>query len=177
MKLGPRDTRQFFDSTYFSIFTLQNFLKDTVFKEHLWVNVCVRINFNVFSFLNKMCIYTAKKKLWSSRKIGLNQRGPLLEIMLIDLGTILFLLFCGYCIFKQHVIMLFTVLFFLFTFFSHLFFGSGAITKLKKSVGWTIDKFRLNNSRVINGTILRFSYRKIEVQRSTFANFWDFYCS
>ena len=82
MKLGPRDTRQFFDSTYFSIFTLQNFLKDTVFKEHLWVNVCVRINFNVFSFLNKMCIYTGKKKLWSSRKIGLNQRGPLLEIML-----------------------------------------------------------------------------------------------
>ena len=35
---------------------------------------------------------------------------------------------------------------------------SGAITELKKSVGWTIDKFRLNNSLVINDTILRFSY-------------------
>ena len=39
----------------------------------------------------------------------------------------------------------------------------GAITKFKKSVGWTIGKFRLNNSRVINGTILRFSYRIIDV--------------
>ena len=27
--------------------------------------------------------------------------------------------------------------------------------EIKKSVGWTIDKFRLNNSLAINGTILR----------------------
>ena len=54
--------------------------------------------------------------------------------------------------------------------------GVGAITELKKSVGWTIDKFRLNNSLVINDTILRFSYRKIDVQRRTFSNFWDFCC-
>ena len=39
----------------------------------------------------------------------------------------------------------------------------GAITKLKISVGWTIDKFWLNNSLAINGTILRFAYRKIDV--------------
>ena len=52
----------------------------------------------------------------------------------------------------------------------------GAITELKKSVGWTIDKFRLNNFLVINDTILRFSYRKINVQRCMFSNFWDFYC-
>ena len=47
---------------------------------------------------------------------------------------------------------------------------SGAITKLKISVGWTTDKFWLNNSLAINGTILRFAYRKIDVQRRTFAN-------
>ena len=52
----------------------------------------------------------------------------------------------------------------------------GAITELKKSVGWTIDKFRLNNSLVINDTILRFSYPKIDVPRRTFSNFWDFCC-
>ena len=52
----------------------------------------------------------------------------------------------------------------------------GAITEFKKSVGWTIDKFRLNNSLVINDTILRFSYRKIDVQRCTISNFWDFCC-
>ena len=50
-------------------------------------------------------------------------------------------------------------------------------TKLKKSVGWTIDKFRLNNSLVIKATILRFAYRKIDVQRRMFSNFWDFCCS
>ena len=37
----------------------------------------------------------------------------------------------------------------------------GAIMKLKISVGWTTDKFWLNNSRAINGTILRFAYRKM----------------
>ena len=52
-----------------------------------------------------------------------------------------------------------------------------ALSKLKKSVGWTIDKFRLNNSLAINGTILRFAYRKIDVQRRTCTNFWDFCCS
>ena len=52
----------------------------------------------------------------------------------------------------------------------------GAITKFKKSVGWTIDKFRLNNSLAINSTILRFAYRNIDVQRRTFSNFWDFCC-
>ena len=31
--------------------------------------------------------------------------------------------------------------------------NAGAITKFKKSFGWIIDKFRLNNSLVINGTI------------------------
>ena len=36
----------------------------------------------------------------------------------------------------------------------------GAITKLKKSIGWTIDKFRLNNSLAINGTILRLHIKK-----------------
>ena len=46
-----------------------------------------------------------------------------------------------------------------------------AITKLKKSVTWTIDKFRLNNSLVINGTILRFAYQEIDVQRRKFTNF------
>ena len=53
----------------------------------------------------------------------------------------------------------------------------GAITKLKKSIGWTIDKFRLNNSLAINGRIWRFAYRKIEVQRCTFLIFWNFCCS
>ena len=61
------------------------------------------------------------------------------------------------------------------TFTNHRTAG-GAITELKKGVGWTIDKFRLNNSLVINDTILRFSYRKIDVQRRTFSNFWDFCC-
>ena len=46
-----------------------------------------------------------------------------------------------------------------------------AITKLKKGVERTIDKFRFNNSLAINGTILRFAYQKIDVQRSTFSNF------
>ena len=49
--------------------------------------------------------------------------------------------------------------------------------EIEKSVGWTIDKFRLDNSLAINGTILRFAYWKIDVQRRTFANFWDFCCS
>ena len=31
--------------------------------------------------------------------------------------------------------------------------NAGAITKFKKSFGWIIDKFWLNNSLVINGTI------------------------
>ena len=53
----------------------------------------------------------------------------------------------------------------------------GAIRKFKKSVGWKIDKFRFNNSLAINGTILRFAYRKIDIQRRTFSNFWDFCCS
>ena len=52
-----------------------------------------------------------------------------------------------------------------------------AITKLKTRVGWTIDKFRLNNSLAINGIILRFAYQKIDVQRRTFSNFGDFCCS
>ena len=52
----------------------------------------------------------------------------------------------------------------------------GAIKKFKKSVGWTIDKFRLNELLAINGTILRFAYRKTDVQRRTFSKFWDF-CS
>ena len=52
----------------------------------------------------------------------------------------------------------------------------GVISKLKKSVGWTIDKFRLNKSLVINGTILKFVYREIDIQRRTFSNFWEFYC-
>ena len=55
--------------------------------------------------------------------------------------------------------------------------SEGAVTKLKISVGLTIDKFRLNNFLAINGTILRFAYRKIDVQRQTFSNFWGFYCS
>ena len=38
-------------------------------------------------------------------------------------------------------------------------------TKFKKSVGMTIDKFRLDN-----GTILRFAYRKIDVEELTFQN-------
>ena len=45
---------------------------------------------------------------------------------------------------------------------------NGAIAKLKKSVRWTIDKFWLNNLLAINGTILRFAYRKLDVQRLTF---------
>ena len=53
----------------------------------------------------------------------------------------------------------------------------GAITKLKISVGWTVDKFWLNNSLAINGTIMRFAYRKINVQRRTFTSFGDFCCS
>ena len=53
----------------------------------------------------------------------------------------------------------------------------GSITKLKKSVGWTIDKFRLNNSLAINDKILRFAYREIDVQSCTFSNFWDFCCT
>ena len=55
--------------------------------------------------------------------------------------------------------------------------ASGAITKLKISVGWTTDKFWLNNSLAINGMILRFAYRKIDVQRRTCTSFWDFCCS
>ena len=53
----------------------------------------------------------------------------------------------------------------------------GGYYKIKKSVGWRIDKFRLSNSLVINGTILRFAYRKIDVQRYTFSNFCNFCCS
>ena len=34
----------------------------------------------------------------------------------------------------------------------------GAITKFKKSVGWTIDRFLLDISLVINEGILTFSY-------------------
>ena len=56
-------------------------------------------------------------------------------------------------------------------------YTAGAITNLKISVGWTTDKFWLNNSLAINGTILRFAYRKIDVQRRTCTNFWDFCCS
>ena len=52
-----------------------------------------------------------------------------------------------------------------------------AITKLKKSVGWIIDKFRWNDSLVIHGTILKFVYRKINVQKRAVSNFWDFCCS
>ena len=56
-------------------------------------------------------------------------------------------------------------------------FTIGSITKLKISVGWTTGKFWLNNSLAINGMILRFAYRKIDVQRRTCTNFWDFCCS
>ena len=48
----------------------------------------------------------------------------------------------------------------------------GAITKFKKSVGWTIDRFLLDISLVINEGILTFSYWKIGVSRYTFWNFW-----
>ena len=52
--------------------------------------------------------------------------------------------------------------------------ASGAVTKFFKNVGWAIDKFRSDNSLAINGAILRFAYQKIDAQRGTFANFWDF---
>ena len=56
-----------------------------------------------------------------------------------------------------------------------MFFSvAGAITKFLKSVGCTIDKFWLNNLLVINVTILRFAYQKIDVQRRTFSKIWDF---
>ena len=55
--------------------------------------------------------------------------------------------------------------------------NTGAITKFKKSVVWTINKFWFNNSLAINGTVLGFAYQKIDVQRSTFSNFWNFCCS
>ena len=45
-----------------------------------------------------------------------------------------------------------------------------------KSVRYTIDMFPLNNSLANNGKILRFAYRKIDIQRRTFSNCWDF-CS
>ena len=44
--------------------------------------------------------------------------------------------------------------------FKNVSYVTGSITKFKKSVGWTIDKFWLNNSMVINGTILSFAYQK-----------------
>ena len=43
---------------------------------------------------------------------------------------------------------------------------AGAITKLK----------RLSDGQS-NGTILRFAYRKVDVQRRMFTIFWDFCCS
>ena len=48
---------------------------------------------------------------------------------------------------------------------------AGAITKLKKSGGWTINRLWLNNSLTINGATLRISYRNIDVRRRTFSNF------
>ena len=50
------------------------------------------------------------------------------------------------------------------------------VRNLKKSIGWTINNFRLNNSLAINCTILRFSYRKKDVQRRRFSNFQNFSC-
>ena len=50
----------------------------------------------------------------------------------------------------------------MFSFTSTPSIAKGTITKLKKSVGRTIDKSRLNNSLAINGTLLRFAYRKID---------------
>ena len=44
--------------------------------------------------------------------------------------------------------------------FKNVSYVTGSITKFKKSVGWTIDKFWLNNSMVINGMILSFAYQK-----------------
>ena len=41
----------------------------------------------------------------------------------------------------------------------------------------TTDKFWLNNSLAINFTILRFAYRKMDVQKRTCTNFWYFCCS
>ena len=61
--------------------------------------------------------------------------------------------------------------------FKNVSYVTGSITKFKKSVGWTIDKFWLNNSMVINGTILSFAYQKMDVQRRKFSSFWDFCCS
>ena len=61
--------------------------------------------------------------------------------------------------------------------FKNVSYVTGAIIKFKKSVGWTIDKFWLNNSMVINGTILSFAYQKMDDQRRTFSSFWDFCCS
>ena len=59
----------------------------------------------------------------------------------------------------------------------YLYFHLGAITKLKESLGWAIDKFRLKNSLTNIDTTLRFAYRKIDFQGRTYSNFWDLCCS
>ena len=48
--------------------------------------------------------------------------------------------------------------------------------EIKNKCRQTIDRFRLNNSQVINGTILIFTFRKNDVVRRTFSSFWDFCC-
>ena len=61
--------------------------------------------------------------------------------------------------------------------FAERFFCSRGYYEIKNKCRWTTDKFWLNNSQEVNGMILRFAYRTIDVQRRTCMNFWDFCCS
>ena len=69
--------------------------------------------------------------------------------------------------------LLWTLVWIFFKDFPH----KGLLKTFKKSAGWTINKFWLNNSVAITGTILRSAYKEIDIQRRTFSNFWNFYCS